>query len=185
MPEVITQNYSFMTEISALVRSTNHFVTDSNANITICANSAYTLYVKELVKESNTYKTSFNQQCEFKSDGSYVIILTYQTCVGLYDTGDADKYMFFVDGLKFITRQYLSCYFTACKRIKSICSFASCGWFNDRFWFFEVNNGEIINAFYYYEKNEMDIENSLVYDLINKNLIRHGDWRKQYPYLKP
>ena len=77
---------------------------------------------------------------------------------------------------------YLSQFFIGCKRTMGVCTFPYCGLFSDRFWFFEVRKGKVVNAFYYYEENDLDLDNLLVYDLINKRFFRYGDWTKRYPY---
>lgn len=46
-----------------------------------------------------------------------------------------------------------------------------------RFWTFKVIKGKLTEAYYHYEKDEWDLDNQLVYDLINKKYIRYKDWR--------
>lgn len=144
MVEMTTRNYSFMHEIADLLRNTNHFVTDSNASIMICDEHSYDIQVYEFDLNSRKKKKS-STPIDFKPRGSYIISITYQIGVALYDNGNWLGNTFFVDGLRFTTIQDLGSYFVACKTDKSICTFGSGGWWYDRFWFFEVNNGEIIN----------------------------------------
>ena len=52
-------------------------------------------------------------------------------------------------------------------------------WSWERFWKFVIIKGKLTKAYYYYEKDELDLDNNLVYDIINQKYIRHKDWRSR------
>ena len=177
MPEMITRNYDFMSEISSLLRNTDHKITNANANITISKDCSYDFTVYDL--EANS-RSGYNWNIDFTPEGSYTLTFTYR--IWDFGVGGTGRCMFYIDGLRFTTMNYLSQFFIGCKRTMGVCTFPYCGLFSDRFWFFEVRKGKVVNAFYYYEENDLDLDNLLVYDLINKRFFRYGDWTKRYPY---
>ena len=100
-----------------------------------------------------------------------------------YASDGSKDCVFYVDNQRFTTRTYLKDYFIGCKREKVLYKFLFPGLLDDRFWFFEIKNGKVTHAYYYYDQSNLDFMDDLVYDLINKSFIRYGDLSKQYPHL--
>lgn len=177
MPEMITRDYAFMNGIADIIKNTNHRITDPNANIIISDSCTYNIYVKTINRNGTI---TYNKTIDLKPDKSYFIEITYR----LYDYGIRPivDCIFNINDIKFTTSQYLNIFFIGCKISKCEFPYHSYGLFFDRFWFFEIHNGIIKNAFYYYEKDELDLDNSLVYDLLNEKSILYGKWRKTYTF---
>ena len=108
---------------------------------------------------------------QFDNYKSYVISVVYtQSCYG-------SPSIFYIHDVPFYTDFNLIPYFQSCKIRKKLCHFPYPMGIPSRFWEFVVIKGKLTEAYYYYEKDEMDLDNNLVYDIINKKYIRYKDWR--------
>ena len=178
MPEMITRDYPFMHTVAELLANTNHKITAPEADIKLYKDYSFDIKVKNLYRKNRSYH---NPEIDFKPDGSYVLVITYR--VNSYASDGSKECVFYVDNQRFTTSDYLKNYFIGCKREKVLYKFLFPGLLTDRFWSFEIKNGKVTHAYYYYDQSNLDFMDDLVYDLINKSFIRYGDLSKQYPHL--
>ena len=169
LPDMEVLDYPFMIEISKYVAQTNHNKIYKDKPFNFKAGEFYCMEVYELTGGSILQGT--NNDIQFHKTGSYWIRLIYTASF----IGNNTFNMFQLNGLTFYTKYNLFPYFHSCKRHKGVCKFSYPYIPTCRFWFFEIKDGKIFNAYYYYEENDLDVLNNLVYDLINKKFFRYKE----------
>lgn len=169
MPEIEVLDYQFMHKLSTLLKSTNPNITDSTNNFIFKKNGVFELDIKDLKHQSS------KQEIDFVPNGSYFIQVAYRDWY-LVDN-HLDYNLFTVDEIRFLTlNQQLKTYFDSCKRNKVAVLFDYCSAFAwCYFWYFKVENGNVLHAYFYYEKNDYDLMNNPVYDLLNNKIMRYYD----------
>ena len=175
LPEVQTLDYEFMNKIAEYVKTTDHLsiygeiYPDSKP---IKPGQGYYDMHIEPINEFNE-RRQVSGDLQFDNYKSYVINVVYtQSCYG-------SPSIFYIHDVPFYTNFNLIPYFQSCKVRKKLCHFMASNWSWERFWKFVIIKGKLTKAFYYYEKDELDLDNNLVYDIINKKYIRHKDWRSR------
>ena len=100
---------------------------------------------------------------------------TYSICVSL-STG-SEPYFFDINGIRFRTHDTLMPYFKSCNRNKvpGNIMINDKAWFY-YFWFFEVKDGKVVDAVYFYEPVDDGFDKYDVYDLIHKEYIPYKVW---------
>ena len=103
---------------------------------------------------------------------------TYSIAVSLHIGGGKTNF-FEVEGVKFYTTDNLVPYFDSCKRYIQIENRPqiNMNYWLYYFWFFEVKNGKVIDAIYFYEPVDDGFDEYDVYDLIHKKYIPYKVWK--------
>lgn len=175
LPEVQTLNYEFMNKIAEYIKNTDHLgiygeIYPGTKPIKI-GQGYYDMDIKP-INEFNK-RRQLSGDLQFDNDKSYVISVAYtQSYYG-------SPSIFYIHDVPFYTDFNLIPYFQSCKVRKKLCHFIPRNWAWERFWTFRVIKGKLTEAYYHYEKDEWDLDNQLVYDLINKKYIRYKEWRSR------
>lgn len=167
-PEMLVLDYPFMREIAQVIKNTNLNITCQDEKIEAHQDGIYDFIVKQANEDCKRYDS--DSIC-FQRNGSYIISVTYRHWLLSLDNLQNEK-IFRVETVLFNTSQTLLEYFIGCKIKKTpiYFSFQYLGF--HFFWDFEVQNGKLINAYYYYEKDECD--DYEVYDLLRDKFIKYS-----------
>ena len=162
--EMNVLEYPFMTDIANFIGQTDHDI-------------IFPQYKKAPFMPEYRFRFFFDdrfnmERKSFCANGSYSI------CVSL-ETGEA-PYFFEVDGIHFHTYYTLVPYFDSCNRKKV----NKKGFINEKawfyyYWFFEVKDGKVIDAVYYYEPVDDGFDKYDVYDLIHNEYIPYKEWKSR------
>ncbi len=162
--EMNVLEYPFMTDIAYFIGQTDHDI--------IFPQYDKPRYETEYRFDIDWGNFSMMGSKSFCANGSYSI------CVSL-ETGEA-PYFFEVYGIRFHTYYNLVPYFDSCNRKK----INKRGFINEKawfyyYWFFEVKDGKVIDAVYFYEPVDDGFEECDVYDLIHNEYIPYKEWKSR------
>ena len=162
--EINVLDYPFMKEIADFIRQTDQ-------------DKLFPQYDKPRYEA----EYSFNIDCgnfskasnkSFYANGTYSICVSLSPCV--------EQYLFIVNGVRFYSDDDLIPYFDSCKLKKVIKeAFKNDEAFWYYFWFFEVRDGKVIDAVYFYEPVDDGFDKYDIYDLIHKEYIPYKEWRSK------
>ncbi|MDE5554052.1 MAG: hypothetical protein K2J10_02585 [Muribaculaceae bacterium] len=165
--EINVLDYPFMRDIANFVKHTNHDTIFPQYNKVRFENE-YCFYIKDDNLE-------MQKVIPFKYNGSYSITVSLSI-------GD-EPYFFEVDSVRFHTFDSFVPYFNSCNRNKVAVNEdigdINCRAFWYYFWFFEVKDGKVVDAIYYYEPTDDGYDKYDVYDLIRKEYIPYKVWKSQ------
>lgn len=163
--EINTLDYPFMKDIAKFIRQTDQ-------------DKLFTQYDKPQFEPEYCfdidYKYYSKEDKSFYVNGTYSITVSLASCI--------EQYFFVVDGIRFHTYYALVPYFDSC-RIKRVnintdeLKNEEAFWYY--FWFFEVKDGKVIDAVYFYEPVDDGFDKYDVYDLINKKYIPYKEWKSR------
>ena len=163
MAEINVLDYPFMKDIANFIRQTE---TDKDKIFPQYDNPQYEA---EYSIEIDFGKCSRVEDIPFYVNGTYSIQISLSPC--------AEAYLFDVDGVHFHTSNTLVPYFNSCKIKKvNMEAFKNGEAFWYYFWFFEVKEGKVVDAVYFYEPVDDGFDEYDVYDLIQNKYIPYKVW---------
>ena len=159
--EVNVLDYPFMKEIANFILHT-----DQDKLFTQYNKPQYEAdYRFDLISEISTNKKSKS----LSINGSYSIEVSLSPC--------AEQYLFTVNSVRFHSDYNLVPYFVSCNIKKiDIEAFKNGDAFWYYFWSFEVKDGKVIDAVYFYCPVDDGFDKYDVYDLIHKEYIPYKVW---------
>ena len=165
--EIYVLDYPVMRDIANFVKHTNH---DS-----IFPQYNKVQFEKEYYFDIEVDGRPIRQRVKsFERDGSYSISVSLST-------GDAPFY-FEVDSVRFHTFDAFVPYFNSFNHnMVTINADINNRAFWHYFWHFEVKDGKVIDAVYYYEPTDDGYDKYDVYDLIHKEYNPYKVWKSGHP----
>lgn len=160
--EIKVLDYPFMKDIANFIKQTDHDKIAAQYK----PHQFEPLYDFDI--DSGDYKP--NAVKSFKKNGSYSISISLH--IGGYKTN-----CFEVEGVKFYTTDNLIPYFDSCKRYReNVPHNINEKYWRYYFWFFEVKDGKVTDAVYFYEPVDDTFDEYDVYDLIQNKYIPYKVW---------
>lgn len=164
--EINVLDYPFMKDIANFILQTDH-------------DRIFSQFDKPQFEAEYYFDIDFGNFPKAK-DQSFFVNGTYSICVSLATCDES--YSFVVDDISFHTFANLVPYFDSCK-IKRV-KFDMAKLKNDEvfwyyFWFFEVKDGKVVDAVYFYEPVDNGFDEYDVYDLIHKEYIPYKIWKSR------
>ena len=162
--EINVLDYSFMKEIANFIRQTDQ-------------DKIFPQYDKPPYEAEYSFDINWGNFSKmdsklFYANGTYSIRVSLSPC--------AEQYIFIVNGVRFHSDDDLVPYFDSCNRKKVIMeAFKNEEVFWYYFWFFEVKDGKVIDAVYFYEPVDDGFDKYDVYDLIHNEYIPYKEWKSR------
>lgn len=157
--EVEVLDYPFMHDIVQLLRTTDH-------------NKIFPQFTRPPYDAVYSFNIDFGSRSGCKS---FYINGSYSICVNLRTFEHPIR--FEIDGIRFYTYDTLIPYFNSCKSEKVDVMFLDDYIPMKSFWFFEVRDGNLIDAVYFFEPLDDTFDEYEVYDLIHKKYIPYKNWK--------
>lgn len=163
--EINVLDYPFMNDIANFIRQTDH-------------DKIFPQFDKPQFEAEYCFDTEFGnfpkaKSQSFNANGTYSICVSLSTCI--------EPYLFNVNGINFHTNDNLDPYFESCKikrsKVNKAVKNEDAFWYY--FWFFEVKDGKVIDAVYFYEPVDDGFDKYDVYDLIHKEYIPYKVWKSR------
>lgn len=161
--EINVLDYPFMKDIANFIRQTDH-------------DKIFPQFDKPQYEAEYCFDIDFGNLPKAQSQSFYANG-TYSICVSLASCNET--YSFVVEGISFHTCDTLVPYFNSCKikRVKvDMAELKNEDAFWYYFWFFEVKEGKVVDAVYFYEPVDDGFDEYDVYDLIQNKYIPYKVW---------